>query len=134
MTWNSAYPVLLTSEVAATAEFYRSNFGYSVTFAADWYVSLKRDQWELALLDQDHGTIPESYCGVSATGVLINIEVSDVDAEYDRLVTKGSLELVVPIRSERFGQRHFIVAGPDGVLVDVISPIEPIAEFAEAFA
>lgn len=134
MKWISAYPVLLTSEVAATAEFYRSHFGYGVTFAADWYVSLKRDQWELALLDQDHGTIPESYRGVSASGVLINIEVSDVDAEYDRLVTKGSLELVVPIRSEIFGQRHFIVAGPDGVLIDVISPIEPTAEFAEAFA
>lgn len=134
MKWNSVYPVLLTSEVAETADFYRNHFGYSVTFSADWYVSLKRDQWELAILDQDHSTIPESYRGVAAAGVLINVEVSDVDAEYDRLVTKGSLEAVVPIRSESFGQRHFIVAGPDGVLLDVISPMEPTSEFAEAFA
>jgi hypothetical protein len=33
-----------------------------------------------------------------------------------------------------FGQRHFIIAAPDGVLVDVITPIEPGPEFAEQFA
>lgn len=134
MTWNSAYTVLLTSNVGATAEFYRAHFGYTVAFEADWYVSLKRDRWELAILDRDHATIPVEYRGRAAAGILINIEVSDVDAEYDHLVTNGSLEAVVSIRSEDFGQRHFIVAAPDGVLIDVISPIEPVGEFAAQFS
>lgn len=73
----------------------------------------------------DHATILEAYRGRSAGGLLINIEVSDVDAEFDRLVTDGSLKSVLSIRSEDFGQRHFIVAAPDGVLIDVISAIEP---------
>ena len=31
---------------------------------------------------------------------------------------------------EAFGQRHFIPADPNGVLIDVIKPIPPSAEFA----
>ena len=31
---------------------------------------------------------------------------------------------------EAFGQRHFITADPNGVLIDVIKPIPPSAEFA----
>ena len=37
------------------------------------------------------------------------------------------------IRSEDFGQRHFIVADPDGVLIDVITPIAPAADYADQY-
>ncbi|THB79312.1 MAG: glyoxalase/bleomycin resistance/extradiol dioxygenase family protein, partial [Desulfobulbaceae bacterium] len=37
------------------------------------------------------------------------------------------------IKSEDFGQRHFIVVDPNGILVDVIQNIEPSAEFAEQY-
>ncbi|MEO7589484.1 MAG: hypothetical protein ABIS84_15805 [Arachnia sp.] len=84
----------------------------------------------MAVLDRDHETIPEAYRGVAAAGILLNIEVEDVDAVHAQLVGAGLLKAVAPIRSEDFGQRHFIVAAPDGVLVDVISPIEPAGEFA----
>lgn len=65
--------------------------------------------------------------------MLLNFEVADVDAEYARLVDGAGLRPQLPLRSEDFGQRHFIVAAPDGVLVDVISPIEPSAEYADAY-
>ena len=51
-----------------------------------------------------------------------SLEVDDVDTAYQRLVIEGPLEAVLSLRSEDFGQRHFILAGPDGVLIDVISP------------
>lgn len=133
MSATSIYPVLLTTHVETTAEFYREHFGFTVTFDSDWYISLRRDQWELAVLDAGHETVPDRSRGTSASGVLINVEVDDVDAEYARLVENGPLEAVLAIRSEAFGQRHFIVPGPDGVLIDVISPIEPGDGFAEQF-
>ena len=129
----SSYPVLMTAEVASTAAFYSTHFGFSPTFESDWYVSLASGRWELAILDASHETVPEAWRGRTANGVLVNVEVDDVDAEYDRLVTNGPLEAVSAIRSEGFGQRHFIVAGPDGVLVDVITPIEPSTEFLAQF-
>jgi len=38
------------------------------------------------------------------------------------------------LRDEAFGQRHFIVEAPGGVLLDVIEPIAPTAEFVDAYA
>lgn len=127
------YPVLMTTDVKSTAAFYRRHFGYEVTFEADWYVSLRRDQSELAVLDSGHETIPTGYRGPAATGLLLNLEVDDVDAEWERLVQSGDLEALLPIRSEEFGQRHFIVAGPDGVLIDVITNIEPSEAYASQY-
>ncbi|PJJ57713.1 putative glyoxalase superfamily protein PhnB [Mumia flava] len=128
MPYTSIYPVLMTEDVTTTAAFYREHFGFETVFETDWYVSLRRDRWELAVLEASHPTIPAA--GRPAAGILINLEVDDADAEYERLVTSGPLEPLLPLRSEDFGQRHFIVAGPDGVLVDVITPIEPTGEYA----
>lgn len=134
MTITGSYPVLMTADVTATADFYRRTFGFEDTFTSSWYVSLRHDSHELAILDATHETIPENHRGRSAAGLLLNLEVGDVDAEYARVNRLPDVDIVLPIRSEDFGQRHFIVAAPGGVLVDVISPIEPSAEFAEQFA
>ena len=134
MTLTSVYPVLMSADVVAAARFYRDHLGFVPTFESDWYVSLRRDSWELAILDLTHETIPAAHRGRAASGILINLEVEDVDAEYERLVTSGDLSAVLPIRSEAFGQRHFILAAPDGVLVDVITPIEPDETYAAQFA
>jgi len=134
MNVTSIYPVVQTHDVATTARWWRMNFGFDVAFEADWYVSLRRDSWELAVLDADHETIPTSHRGSTAQGLLINIEVDDVDAEWHRLTVAGDATVALEIRSEAFGQRHFIVRAPDGVLVDVIQEIEPSAEYAAAFS
>jgi hypothetical protein len=84
------------------------------------------------VLDAGHETIPQSHRGAPTVGVLINLEVDDVDAVHERVLAAG-YEVVLPLRDEDFGQRHFILAAPDGVLVDVITPIEPSAQFAAQF-
>ncbi len=133
MNITSFYPVLATNDVAATATFYRTHFGFDTSFESDWYVSLRLDSWELAILQADHPTIPEQFRTRVAGGMLLNIEVRDVDALYGRLVASG-LEPVLPLRSEDFGQRHAIVAGPDAVLIDIITPIPPSDEYLGQFS
>ncbi|MFD8965722.1 VOC family protein [Streptomyces sp. NPDC059568] len=131
----SFYPVICSEHLAESLEFYTTLFGFEKTFQSDWYVSLRRPEppyYELALLDADHPTMPEAYRR-PAQGLLLNLEVDDVDAEHARLVDGAGLTPVLPLRSEDFGQRHFIVADPDGVLVDIITPIKPSPEFADAF-
>lgn len=130
----SLYPVLLSEDVSATARFYRDRLGFDETFSADWYVSMRRGPFELAVLDASHETIPEAFRGHPARGVLLNIEVEDVDAEYQRLVIDGDAQEISPLRSESFGQRHFILAGPEGAMIDVITPIEPDDSVADQFA
>lgn len=125
------YPVIMTDDVAGTASFYVSHFRFQPLFQADWYVHLQSIEDEgvnLAVLDGRHETIPAEGRG-RVSGLLINFEVEDVDAEYGRAVDQG-LPILLPLRDEPFGQRHFITRDPNGVLIDVIKPIPPSPEFA----
>lgn len=135
MKTTSYYPVLMVDDVAATAGFYTKHFGFKPLFESDWYVHLQMEQDEsvnLAVLQGDHETIPAEGRG-RASGVLINFEVADVDAVHERLQAAG-LPILRSLRDEAFGQRHFITRDPNGVLIDVIKPIEPSAEFLAQFA
>ncbi|MEV5552093.1 VOC family protein [Nonomuraea wenchangensis] len=133
MELSSVYPVVCTADLAASKDFYVRLFGFEVTFEADWYVSLRRGPYELALLDHEHPTLPAAYRRPVA-GLLLNFEVADVDAEWERLVVREGLAPELTLRDEDFGQRHFIVADPNGVLVDVITPIAPTEEYATQYA
>ena len=136
MNLTSFYPVLCTTTVSETRDFYVQHFGFTVVFDAGWYVSLKRDgdpAYELAVLYAGHETIPEP-CRQATAGVLLNFEVDDVDAEHRRLIDQAGLQQLVPLRDEPFGQRHFILVDPAGALVDVITPIPFAPEFEAADA
>lgn len=131
MRCTAYYPVLLTDKVAETARFYEAHFGFIRAFESDWYIHLQSgtdDAINLAVLDYRHETVPAPGRTPSA-GLILNFEVEAVDAEYARLTAAG-LPILLSLRSEAFGQRHFITADPNGVLIDIITPIPPSAEFA----
>lgn len=135
MQLSAFYPVICTKLVRQTSAFYVEYFNFVETFAADWYVSLQMQQnpaYQLAILDHTHATIPSGF-RQPVQGLLLNVEVANVDAEYDRLIKQAGLPLHLDIRSEEFGQRHFITSDPSGVLIDVITVIPPSAEFAQQY-
>lgn len=135
MKITSYYPVIMTADVAGTAAFYQHHFGFTALFASDWYVHLQladQPSVNLAVLDGSHETIPAPARGQRAQGLLLNFEVEDPDALHDRLQAAG-LPVLQPLRDEAFGQRHFITADPNGVLIDIIKPIPPSAEFAAQY-
>ncbi len=132
MKTSSYYPVIMTDDVAGTAAFYVKHFRFKELFAIDWYVHLQSAEDEsvnLAVLDSRHETVPEPARGAKAAGLILNFEVEDPDAEYERVRAAG-LPILHTLRDEAFGQRHFITADPNGVLIDVIKPIPPSEEFA----
>lgn len=89
MKTTSYYPVLMTDDVAASADFYRSHFRFKALFASNWYVHLQSSEDKrvnLGLVQGHHETIPEAGRG-RAFGLLINFEVKDVDAVYRRTPT-----------------------------------------------
>jgi len=131
----SFYPVLGTRRIAATRDFYVAHFGFAITFEAEWYVSLRRPDpphYELAIVDHDHPTVP-APSRKPVQGLLLNFEVADVDAEYERLIRRAGLPIQLDLRDEEFGQRHFITADPNDVLIDVITAIPPSAAYADQF-
>lgn len=134
MSISSHYVVICTDKVAESRDFYIRHFGFEITFESDWYVSLRLPEppnFELALLDYRHETIPEGY-RVPTTGVILNFEVDDVDRVHEQ-ITQAGLPVLRSLRSEAFGQRHFITRDPNNLLIDVITNIPPSEEFAEQY-
>ena len=135
MKVTSYYPVIMTNDVAGTASFYQAHFGFAPLFTSDWYVHLQLTgdpAVNLAVLDGRHETIPAAARGQVAGGMLLNFEVDDPDAIHDRLAAAG-LPSLLALRDEDFGQRHFITSDPNGVLIDIVKPIPPSAEFAAQY-
>ena len=134
MKVTSYYPVIMTDKVAETAAFYVAHFGFQALFEADWYVHLQStvdERVTLAVLDGSHETIPLPGRG-RVSGLILNFEVEDVDVEHARLKAAG-LPILQELRDEWFGQRHFITADPNGVMIDVIKPIPPSADYAALY-
>jgi uncharacterized glyoxalase superfamily protein PhnB len=130
--FSAYYPLLQVKNVAESAAFYKDAFGFTEVFASDWYMHLRAPggTQELAIIAYDHDTIPPE--GRQPTsGLILSFEVADASAEAERFASKG-IRIAQPLRDEVFGQRHFIAADPNGVLLDVITPIEPDAEWLAA--
>ncbi|MBL0372118.1 VOC family protein [Rhizobium sp. KVB221] len=135
MKATSYYPVLLVNDVTASARFYETHFGFRSLFSSDWYVHLQSATDEtvnLAFVAVDHDTVPEQGRR-PASGIILNFEVEDTDRIY-AAVQEAGMPILRSLRDEAFGQRHFITADPNGVMIDVIKPIPPSAEFAGQYS
>ena len=130
--FNTLYPLLHVRDVSASSRFYQAHFGFSPVFESDWYVQLRGGTkgHELALIAFDHETIPPQGRQPTAN-LILSFEVADAAADAARLERAG-VSIVQPLRDEVFGQRHFIAVDPNGILLDVITPIEPDPDWLAA--
>lgn len=111
---------IVTDKVAQSRDFYVRLFGCEVVFEADWFVLLRSGDAELGFLqpglDSQAPVFRRPFAGA---GVWITFDVDDVQAELARLVSLG-VPIEVPLRTEPWGDRHFVVMDPSGVPVDVV--------------
>jgi catechol 2,3-dioxygenase-like lactoylglutathione lyase family enzyme len=133
MKFNSMFPLIHVSDVVASAAFYQKHFGFTPVFESDWYMHLRGNAeglFEMALIDYTHESIPQSG-RQPTTGFILSFYVEDAAAEARRLEAEG-VTIAQPLRDEVFGQRHVIVSDPNGILIDVITAIEPDPEWLKA--
>ncbi len=50
----------------------------------------------------------------------LTIEVEDVDALYEFIKSKNA-EIIIPIRDEPWGDRHFSIQDPNGIGIDIVT-------------
>jgi len=130
---NSLYPVLCSDDVAVARDFYVGLLGLRVVFEADWYVQLQsptNERLQLGIVQRGHASVP-AEARQRPGGIFVTIEVDDVDAVHRHAEALG-LDMAYALRDEPWGQRHFMVADPEGLLVDIVTMIPPATNFAEA--
>ena len=96
-------------------------FGFEVVFEAEWYIHLRnREGAELALMlpnqQNQPGFLHAPYAG---SGVVYSFEVDDAEAEYERFKSMDAV-FVYELKEEVWGQKHFMMNDPAGMVVDVV--------------
>jgi uncharacterized glyoxalase superfamily protein PhnB len=70
----------------------------------------------------DHAKSSVRAAAAGGYALVLTIHVDDVDGAYVRAKKIGA-EIVAEIRDEEYGQRHFLVIDPNGLLLNVMSSI-----------
>jgi catechol 2,3-dioxygenase-like lactoylglutathione lyase family enzyme len=130
---NALYPDIQTDRLAESRDWYCDLLSLEVVFDSEWFVMLAdpdNPALKIAFVAHDHETVVSGFRR-RADGLLVTIEVDDVDAVHAHARRLGC-DIRLSLRSEPFGQRHFIAIDPNGLQVDVMSLIPFAPDFAEA--
>lgn len=120
------YPLLITEKLVECADFYVEYFGFTKVFEQDWYIHMVHETSgaELAFMVPNADNQPkELHAGFGGKGMVYGFEVEDAEKEYDRL-KDTDIKMVHELKTEEWGQKHFIVQDPAGVYVDVVEQTE----------
>lgn len=126
----SSFPVFTVENLDAAKFFYTENLGFDIVFSGDWYIHLvSKSGVQVGFLLPNQPTQPpifrKPYTG---EGVIFSLEVEDADAAFAAAKSK-SLNIVLELRSEDWGQRHFCLQDPNGIYLDIVQSFEPTEEY-----
>ena len=112
---------LNVDDVAASAGFLATHFGFSVEMSADGFVSLAREDagMNVVFLRRGMDMLPEDQRDDHACGLILAFVVDDLEGELARLQAEG-VTVTMPLRSEEWGERAFQVRDPNGVIVELL--------------
>ena len=120
------YPLLITDKLNECADFYVENFGFEKVFEQDWYIQLlhKKSGAELAFMVPNAENQPKKlHPGFGGKGLVYSFEVENAEKEYNRLKDTG-IKIFYDLATEEWGQKHFMVEGPAGEIVDVVQQLQ----------
>lgn len=132
---NSSFTVYTVENLAAAKSFYLKHFGFDVAFENEWYLHLVSEACiQVGFLLSNQPTQPPIFQKpYNGNGVILSLEVADVDSAHAD-AKDNALNIVLALRSEDWGQRHFCVEDPNGIHIDIVQAIEPTEEYQQGYA
>jgi catechol 2,3-dioxygenase-like lactoylglutathione lyase family enzyme len=110
-----AMPVLLVSDVRASAEFYRDHLGFVIDFLHGnpaFYASVSRDEACIHLRFV-HQPLANAELREREQVISAFVSVANVKSLFSEYETRG-VSFVQPLKKEPWGQSSFLVRDPDG--------------------
>ncbi len=114
---------ICSDNLPRSRDFYVSLLGFEINYDSDWYVQLKcpgNPELEFGIIARHHALVPPAY-QTAPTGMYVTFVVPDVDAVFAKAQSLG-LSILQEPKNEFYGQRRFLLADPDGCLIDICSP------------
>lgn len=126
----SSFPVFTVEDLDAAKSFYKLNFGFDVVFSGDWYIHMvSKSGVQVGFLLPDQPSQPPFFQKpYEGEGVIFSLEVDDADTAF-AVARTNSLNIVLELRSEDWGQRHFCIQDPNGIYLDIVQSFEPNEEY-----
>ena len=115
---------ICSHNLAASRDFYRDLLGLKVNYDSDWFIQLgfpDNAHLELGILQQGHPLMPAEFYA-APQGCYLTFVVDDVDAVHARAQSMN-LSLLQAPKDEFYGQRRMLLTDPNGVFLDISSPI-----------
>ena len=121
MKINASAVSMNVDDVAASAHFLTSHFGFREEMSADGFTSLARNDtgMNVAFLRRGMQMLPSDQRHDRACGLILAFEVDDLEGELARLQAEG-VAITMPLRSEEWGERAFQVRDPNGVIIELL--------------
>ena len=114
---------ICSDKLQESKAFYTRLFDFRVDYDSDWFVHLisESKSLELGIISSSSEIVPEA-AKVSPEGFYITFVVDVADEVFEIAQAEGFSVISEP-KDTFYGQRRVLLRDPNGVIVDVSSPI-----------
>ncbi|MBR9855444.1 MAG: hypothetical protein GYB37_12855 [Algicola sp.] len=123
-TINRIMTNICSENLAESRDFYTKLFDFNVDYDSDWFVHLisKDKKLELGIIYRTNEIVPNDFQN-NPQGFYITFVVDDVDETFE-IAKSENFEVLSEPKNTFYGQRRLLLKDPNGVLVDISSPIK----------
>ena len=112
-----------TPKITESKAFYCTHLGFRIKQELEGFVVLQHvvdTAYEIMFCVPDSPFVdPLFRPAYTGQGLIFQMEVGNVNAEYSRLQKEG-VPITLPLKDEPVNGRHFTVSDPNGILVDIV--------------
>ncbi|WP_291784227.1 VOC family protein [Cecembia sp.] len=114
---------ICSDKLPESRDYYTKLFDFNVDYDSDWFVHLisKDKQLELGIISRTSEIIPDEIKGIPQ-GFYVTFVVENADDIFEIAKNEG-FDIIREPSDTFYGQRRLLLKDPNGVTVDVSSPI-----------
>lgn len=114
---------ICSTNLGASKSFYTKLFNFKVDYDSDWFVHLISEDknLELGIIDVNNELVPKEFQD-KPNGCYITLVLDELERIY-KLAKAEDITIVQAPTDTFYGQRRLLLKDPDGMLIDVSSPI-----------
>lgn len=114
---------ICSEKLSESRDYYTKLFDFNVDYDSDWFVHLisKDKQLELGIISPTSEVIPPQIKD-NPQGFYVTFVVENADDVFE-VAKNESFEIISEPSDTFYGQRRLLLKDPNGMIVDVSSPI-----------